>query len=125
MTDLELLRRLEQSLNDPDVPYRFSHWNSCTCGHIYLAATGKMATNHLSCQPNNNEYRVAVVQVAQALGFDSGSWMDAEEYVSRATSRAARGDNRRMRGAALCIVREAIVKLEAKYEAAAHNFGIK
>lgn len=43
---LDVMVGARTSLADPDQPYNFVDWNSCTCGHIYCAAIGERIAPH-------------------------------------------------------------------------------
>lgn len=39
-TPLEVLRRAEANLADERIPYEYTDWTRCGCGHLYAAARG-------------------------------------------------------------------------------------
>jgi hypothetical protein len=124
---LETLYRARTTLSDPNEPYVFTEWTSCTCGHIYAAATGARANDPEDVAPPlagdiDPIYAAAIAAVAK---YNDVRYADPYGVSNRTASTADLDDipfdavdakDDAYRAAALTLVNTAISKLEAEHE---------
>lgn len=126
-TEIEVLYRAEASLAG-DEEFTFRKWMHCTCGHIYLGATGRMAQSSLpiTCSPADTPYGRTILAAARALGWNksyegncgAGDMYNAAGFLSDLTIKYKQGRGNPSREDALKVVRGAIAVLEQQGEQA-------
>lgn len=118
---LEVLYATQASLKDPDQEFVFSFWPSCTCGHLYMNATGHKAQDMKEVVPfgvnMSGLYASVIIKTAQALGFKSNSSREAIFYISDLTRDMAQKDVGRKH--ALQVIDRAIEVIESHEREAA------
>lgn len=125
---LEVLRRAEARLAGNRAIWRFDNWNSCTCGHIYAAATGRRGgRDEVKASSPTGKYGEVIQQTARALGWQPHVGPcgnldhlaeDAAIFVSDYTAKGCNDCSVIPRSRGLEVVREAIAKIEAMEEQA-------
>lgn len=127
---LEVLYAARARLENKRTKFDFGNWTTCTCGHIYAAATGGRARSEDRVAATEDERYGAVIQtVARALGWkgeQEGAWANtpaswAACYVSNYTffdTDCVAGYSKVERREALRVVNEAIARIEAIQEKA-------
>ena len=125
---LEILERTRASLISG--PFSFHDWTRCTCGHLYIGATGSTAERRSDVRSPRPDtaYAAAVISVARALSGDARRfritgrpWYDrrppaalAARWISDYTMRRARKARDRVkRSDAIALIDEAIARIEA------------
>ena len=114
------LESARASLEDPEVPFGFMSWRTCTAGHIFQATNGDPVDElfHEWEFARVEPYRTVIQETAHALGWDetipSGSNIPEDvlpvDYVSVMTATAALRVERSgiSRKAAISVVDEAL-----------------
>jgi hypothetical protein len=130
---LAVLHRTRASLETG--PFTFHDWTQCTCGHLYVGATGSAAARRAEVRSPRPDgaYASVLVAVARALSRDEGRfaatrrrWYDrrspaamAARWISDYTMRRARRDLDVVKRAdAIAVVDEAIALVAAQAAAA-------
>lgn len=122
MTLLERLYRARAKLSGFTL-YQFNSWSTCTCGHIYRAATDRFlpATQYAVRYDNNSTYRDMLRAITEANGVvleaDCTTY-DLARAISDLTVATARAEGIGRRKAALVLVGKAIRVEEAAQEEA-------
>jgi hypothetical protein len=129
---LAVLHRTRASLETG--PFSFHDWTQCTCGHLYVGATGSGADRRSEVRSPHPDgpYAAAVIAVARALARDGRRfdetrrrWFDhrspaalAARWISDYTMRRARRDfDVVKRMDAIAVVDEAIALVAAEVAA--------
>lgn len=115
----EVLRAALVSLNDPNSIFDFGSFAHCTCGHIYLAATGRRSGECSASHgvPLPPLYEKVIYETAMALGMphdylrDFGPTRRAAYYVSNYTSQRRVGDYVD-RSVAIRVIKKALKTIE-------------
>lgn len=129
MNSLEVLLNAEASLMNPDEPYKFADWPTCTCGHIYHGATGHYSEYNgpvvwLEVGETSDVYIKVMREVAVALGLRGDRWepMSDADLISDYTKKVSglgkdeHGNfpfHKVTREDSLKVIREAIEKIRA------------
>lgn len=127
LSTLEVLYKVQANLSNPYKEFTFDEWSHCTCGHIYLGATGRFGNERKVLKPDTTKrkqafYLQVAIEVAEALGYHDSAVrnmpirLHAMGYISDLTydqvDKTKRGSVTREH--ALAVIDQAIVKIEKK-----------
>lgn len=118
LSTLEVLYAAKARLENPRTKWEFTHFTTCTCGHIYAAATGRRGRESKQVlRALETKHADLMVAVARALGYEDADAEGAVWFVSDATYDLKPGDQLNVsRQHGLAVINEAIAKIEAQQE---------
>lgn len=125
MTVLEILRRARVTITDGE--FEFSHWGTCTCGHIYAAEVDETPTRFSPTGDyvlsSDRYYPIStspvIREVATLLGWDDTEVYrpDPAVYISDLTRKDGTRLTPGSRDEALRVIDLAIKHIETQQEA--------